>query len=113
MAACYHILPHTQVQRLMAGGLEEVSKGCCPVEAIAEPEVADTRGIRHRRLPGLRGTEEMADSRIVPDAPSGFHSRKKPVPVNEHVGPRCLGGMAPSYGVCCSGRMGVVAGMTK
>ena len=84
----------------MAGGLEGVSKGCCLVETIAEPEVADTRGIRHRRLPGLRGTEEMADSRIVPDAPSGFHSCKKPVPVNEHVGPRCLGGMAPSYGVC-------------
>jgi hypothetical protein len=59
IAACYHILPHTQVQRLMAGSLEEVSEGYCLGEEcshVAEPEVADTRGIPHM-LPGLRSAE--------------------------------------------------------
>lgn len=43
----------------MAGSLEEVSEGYCLGEEcshVAEPEVADTRGIPHM-LPGLRSAE--------------------------------------------------------
>jgi len=69
----------------MAGSPEEVSEECCPGEACShvagvEYELARTTGIPHMKV--LVGEEEMAGSRIVPDAPS--HSHKRPVLANEH-----------------------------
>jgi hypothetical protein len=84
--ACCHILPHTHVQQLMAGSPEVVSEGCCLGEVCShvaeiEVEVAYTTGTPHMRVPVV-SEEEMAVSRIVPDAPSRSH--KHPALVSDH-----------------------------
>jgi hypothetical protein len=86
IVACCHILPHTQVQQLMAGSLEEVSEECCLGEVCShvagvEIEVAYTTGTPHMRVPVV-SEEGMAVSRIVLDAPSRSH--KHPAPVSDY-----------------------------
>jgi hypothetical protein len=86
IVACCHILPHTHVQQLMAGSPEEVSEECCLGEVCShvagfEIEVGYTTGTPHMTVPVV-SEEEMAVSRIVPDAPSRSH--KHPAPVSDH-----------------------------
>jgi len=70
----------------MAGSPEEVSEECCLGEVCShvagiEIEVAYTTGTPHTRVLVV-SEEEMAVSRIVPDAPSRSH--KHPAPVSDH-----------------------------
>ena len=70
----------------MAGNPEEVSEECCLGEVCShvvgiEIEVAYTTGTPHMRVLVV-SEEEMAVSRIVPDALSRSH--KHPVLVSDH-----------------------------
>jgi hypothetical protein len=70
----------------MADSPEEVSEECCLGEVCShvagvEVGVAYTTGTPHMRVLAVR-EEEMAVSRIVPDAPSRSH--KHPAPVSDH-----------------------------
>jgi hypothetical protein len=70
----------------MAGSPEEVSEECCLGEVCShvagiEIEVAYTTGTPRMRVLVV-SEEEMAVSRIVPDAPSRSH--KHPAPVSDH-----------------------------
>jgi hypothetical protein len=86
IVACCRILPQTHVQQSLAGSLEEVSEECCLGEVCShvvgvETEAVDTTGTPHMRVQVVSG-DEMAVSRIVPDAPSRSH--KHPVPASDH-----------------------------
>jgi hypothetical protein len=86
IVACCHILPHTHVQRLLAGSPEEVSEECCLGEVCShvagvEIEVVYTTGTPHTRVLVVSG-EETGVSRIVSDVPSRSHMH--PAPVSDH-----------------------------
>ena len=76
-------LPHTHVQQLTVGSPEEVSEECCLEEvcshvAEVEIEVAYMTGTPHMRALVVT-EEELAVSRIVPNAPSRSYKRFAPV----------------------------------
>jgi hypothetical protein len=84
IVVCYHILPRTRVQRLMAGSLEAVSAECCLGEGCSHVvwiEAEYTAGTpRTWWVPAVRREHELAESRIAPDAPS--HNRTQVASVN-------------------------------
>jgi hypothetical protein len=87
IVVCYHILPRTRVQRLMAGSLEAESAECCLGEGCSHVvwvEAEYTVGTPRTWVPAVRREHELAESRIAPDAPS--HNRTQAASVNE-LGP--------------------------